>query len=167
LGTCLPLVGCLATLIKGLRRHCLTHISGREVPCARLPNHSLSLLLSRVTSGATSQSLTRQLLQVPTHSSASFFLIEQHLQQVKLLSQLLLRLQRGCSSSSKIHASSHYWLRPIESSQLGFQNFASYFIFVQIFQIDFSTLPLILSASNNFRFIFRIPNEHFSISMML
>ena len=36
----------------------------------------------------------------------------------------------------------HYWLRPIESGQLGFQNFASHFIFVQIFQIDFSTLPL-------------------------
>ena len=46
----------------------------------------------------------------------------------------------------------HYWLRPIESGQLRFQNFASHFIFVQIFQIDFSTLLLILSASNYFRY---------------
>ena len=35
----------------------------------------------------------------------------------------------------------HYWLRPIESGQLGFQNFASHFIFFQIFQIDFQPCP--------------------------
>ena len=61
----------------------------------------------------------------------------------------------------------HYWLRPIGSGQLVFQNFASIFIFIQIFQIDFSTLPFILSASNYFRYILSRRNEHFSISMML
>ena len=45
----------------------------------------------------------------------------------------------------------HYWLRPIESGQLGSQNFAFHFIFIQIFQIEFSTLHFILSASNYFR----------------
>ena len=35
----------------------------------------------------------------------------------------------------------HYWLRPIKGVHLGFANFASHFIRVQIFQIDF---PLIL-----------------------
>ena len=59
----------------------------------------------------------------------------------------------------------HYWLRPIESGQLGFQNFASHFSFVQVFQTDFSTLPLILSASNYFRYIFRGRDEHCLISV--
>ena len=35
----------------------------------------------------------------------------------------------------------HYWLRPIRGVHFGFANFASHFIRVQIFQIDF---PLIL-----------------------
>ena len=66
----------------------------------------------------------------------------------------------------------HSSLKPIKSSQLGFQNNASHFFFIQIFQIDFSTLPLILSASNYFRYIFlsfyicRGQNEHFSINSM-
>ena len=60
----------------------------------------------------------------------------------------------------------HYWLRPIKGVHFGFANFASHFIRVQIFQIDF---PLILSASKYFRYISlsfyicRGQNEHFSI----
>ena len=57
-----------------------------------------------------------------------------------------------------------YWLRPIEGVQFGFDNFDSHFIRVQIFQIDFSTLLLILSASKYFRLILKGPNEHFSSS---
>ena len=56
----------------------------------------------------------------------------------------------------------HYWLRPIERCQFGFQNFTSHFIFIQIFQIYFSTLPLILSASSYIRYTFRRQNEHFA-----
>jgi len=56
----------------------------------------------------------------------------------------------------------HYWLRPIEGVQFRFDNFGSHFIRVQIFQIDFSTLLLILSASKYFRLILKGPNEHFS-----
>ena len=59
----------------------------------------------------------------------------------------------------------HYWLRPIEGVQFRFDNFGSHFIRVQIFQIDFSTLPLILSAFKYFRMILKRPNEHFSISL--
>ena len=59
----------------------------------------------------------------------------------------------------------HYWLRPIEGVQFRFDNFGSHFIRVQIFQIDFSTLLLILSASKYFRLILKRPNEHFSISL--
>ena len=49
-------------------------------------------------------------------------------------------------------------------------NFASHFIRIQIFQIDLSTQPLILSASKYFRqiclsFYIYIRNEHFSISL--
>jgi len=58
----------------------------------------------------------------------------------------------------------HYWLRPIEGVQFRFDNFGSHFIRVQIFQIDFSTLLLILSASKYFRLILEGPNEHVSIS---
>ena len=58
----------------------------------------------------------------------------------------------------------HYWLRPIEGVQFRFDNFGSHFIRVQIFQIDFSTLLLILSAFKYFRLILKRPNEHFSIS---
>ena len=58
----------------------------------------------------------------------------------------------------------HYWLRAIEGVQFRFDNFSSHFIRVQIFQIDFSTLPLILSAFKYFRMILKRPNEHFSIS---
>ena len=42
----------------------------------------------------------------------------------------------------------HYCLRPIKGVHFGFANFASHFIRVQIFQIDF---PLIISASKYFR----------------
>ena len=59
----------------------------------------------------------------------------------------------------------HYRLRPIEGVQFRFDNFGSHFICVQIFQIDFSTLLLILSAYKYFRLILRRPNEHFSISV--
>ena len=61
----------------------------------------------------------------------------------------------------------HYWLRPIKGVHFRFANFASHFIRVQIFQIDF---PLILSASKYFRYISlsfyicRGQNEHFSIN---
>ena len=61
----------------------------------------------------------------------------------------------------------HYWLRSIKGGQFRFVNFASHFIRVQIFQIDF---PLILSASKYFRYISlsfyicRGQNEHFSIN---
>ena len=58
----------------------------------------------------------------------------------------------------------HYWLRPIDRGQFRFFNFGSHFIRIQIFQIYFSTLPLILSASKYFRLILKRPNEHFSIS---
>ena len=59
----------------------------------------------------------------------------------------------------------HY--RSIEGGQFRLVNFASHFIRVQIFQIDF---PLILSASKYFRYISlsfyicRGQNEHFSIN---
>ena len=43
----------------------------------------------------------------------------------------------------------HNRLRPIKEVQFGFAHFVSHFIRVQIFQID---LPLILSASNYFKF---------------
>ena len=61
----------------------------------------------------------------------------------------------------------HYWLRSIKGGQFRLVNFASHFIRVQIFQIDF---PLILSASKYFRYISlsfyicRGQNEHFSIN---
>ena len=61
----------------------------------------------------------------------------------------------------------HYWLRSIKGGQFRLVNFASHFIRVQIFQIDF---PLILSASKHFRYISlsfyicRGQNEHFSIN---
>ena len=58
----------------------------------------------------------------------------------------------------------HYRLRPIEGVQFRFDNFGSHFISVQIFQIDFSTLLLILSAFKYFRLILKRRNEHFSIS---
>ena len=58
----------------------------------------------------------------------------------------------------------HYWLRHIEGVQFRFDNFGSHFIRVQIFQIDFSTLLLISSASKYFRLILEGPNEHVSIS---
>ena len=35
------------------------------------------------------------------------------------------------------HYTIAYWLRPIERGKLGLANFASHFIRVQIFQIDF------------------------------
>ena len=59
----------------------------------------------------------------------------------------------------------HYWLRPIKSGQLRFWNFGSHFIRVQIFQIDLSTLPLILSVSKYFRYICGGRNEHLLISL--
>ena len=59
----------------------------------------------------------------------------------------------------------HYWLRPIEGVQFRFDNFGSHFIRVQIFQIDFSTLLLILSAYKYFRLILKRPNEHIWISV--
>ena len=46
-----------------------------------------------------------------------------------------------------------------------FANFASQFIRVQIFQIDFSTLPLILSVSKYFRYICGGRNEHLLIPL--
>ena len=61
----------------------------------------------------------------------------------------------------------HSWLRSIKGGQFRLVNFASHFIRVQIFQIDF---PLILSASKYFRYISlsfyicRGQNEHFSIN---
>ena len=61
----------------------------------------------------------------------------------------------------------HYWFRSIKGGQFRLVNFASHFIPVQIFQIDF---PLILSASKYFRYISlsfyicRGQNEHFSIN---
>ena len=66
--------------------------------------------------------------------------------------------------SSSCYKTLHYWLRPIEGVQFRFDNFGSHFIRVQIFQIDFSTLLLILSAFKYFRLILKRPNEHFSIS---
>ena len=53
-----------------------------------------------------------------------------------------------------------YWFRPIESGQLGFWNLTSHFIFIQIFQRDFSTLPLILTVSNYYRYICWGQNEY-------
>ena len=70
--------------------------------------------------------------------------------------------QTGCIFSNNLTL--HYWLRPIEGVQFRFDNFGSHFIRVQIFQIDFSTLLLILSAFKYFRLILKRPNEHFSIS---
>ena len=58
----------------------------------------------------------------------------------------------------------HYRLRPIKWGQFRFSNFPSHFISVQIFQIDLSTLPLILSVSKYFRYAFRTQNESFSSS---
>ena len=58
----------------------------------------------------------------------------------------------------------HYRLRPIKRGQFRFSNFPSHFISVQIFQIDLSTLPLILSVSKYFRYAFRTQNESFSSS---
>ena len=55
----------------------------------------------------------------------------------------------------------HYRLRPIKRGQFRFSNFASHFISVQIFQINFSTLPPILSVSKYFRYVLRTRNEHF------
>ena len=61
----------------------------------------------------------------------------------------------------------HYWVRPIKGVHFRFANFASHFIRVQIFQIDF---PLILSASKYFRYISlsfyicRGQNKHFSMN---
>ena len=40
----------------------------------------------------------------------------------------------------------HYWLRPIEGVQFRFDNLVFHFIRVQIFQIDFLTLPLTFFA---------------------
>ena len=59
----------------------------------------------------------------------------------------------------------HYRLSSIKGVPFRFTNFASHFISVQIFQMDFSTLSLFLSASNYFRYIYRRRNEHFSISI--
>ena len=53
-----------------------------------------------------------------------------------------------------------YWFRPIESGQLGFWNLTSHFIFIQIFQRDFSTLPLILTVSNYYTYICWGQNEY-------
>ena len=61
----------------------------------------------------------------------------------------------------------HYRLRSIEGGQFRLVNFASHFIRVQIFQIDF---PLILSVSKYFRWISlsfsicRGQNKHFSMN---
>ena len=55
----------------------------------------------------------------------------------------------------------HYRLRPIKRGQFRFSNFPSHFISVQIFQINFSTLPLILFVSKYFRYVFRTRNEIF------
>ena len=60
-----------------------------------------------------------------------------------------------------IDPSMHYRLRPIKWGQFRFSNFPSHFISVQIFQIDLSTLPLILSVSKYFRYAFRTRNESF------
>ena len=67
--------------------------------------------------------------------------------------------------SASSQSTFHYGLRPIEGVQFRFDNFDSHFIRVQIFQIDFSTLLLILSAYKYFRLILKRPNEHFSISV--
>ena len=71
-------------------------------------------------------------------------------------------------SSLVIGSPLHYRLRPIKECQFRFANFASHFIRIQIFQIDF---PLILSASKYFRqismsfYICMGRNELFSISL--
>ena len=62
----------------------------------------------------------------------------------------------------------HYWLRPIERGQLGLRNFiACHFIYIQIFQMEISTLSLILSASKYFRYICWGRNEHILISLII
>ena len=40
----------------------------------------------------------------------------------------------------------HYRLRPIKEVQFGFAHFVSHFIRVQIFQINFSTLPRVVKC---------------------
>ena len=57
----------------------------------------------------------------------------------------------------------HYRLRPIKRGQFRFANFASHFISVQIFQIDFSALSLIFFCIQIFQIDFRGRNEHSSI----
>ena len=61
----------------------------------------------------------------------------------------------------------HYWLRPIERRQFGLQNLTSHFINVQIFQMEISTISLILSASKYFRYICWGRNEHILISLII
>ena len=56
--------------------------------------------------------------------------------------QNTVKLQSNLSTETM-----HYWLRPFEGVQFRFDNLGSHFIRLQIFQIDLSTLLLILSAS--------------------
>ena len=66
---------------------------------------------------------------------------------------------------AKKHQTLHYRLKPMKQGQFRLANFASHFISFQTFQIDFSTVPLILFASKYFRYIFRGHNEDFTISI--
>ena len=63
----------------------------------------------------------------------------------------------------QINETSHYGLRLIESGYSRFFDFASHFIYLQIFQKCFSTERLILSASKYSRFIFWGRNALFFI----
>ena len=57
----------------------------------------------------------------------------------------------------------HYSLRPIERRQQEFRNFVSHFIHIQIFQMEISSLSLILIAPKYSRQICRGRNEHILI----
>ena len=59
----------------------------------------------------------------------------------------------------------HYRLRLIESGNQRFLNFASHFICLQIFQIDFSAKRLILSASKYSRYILGDEMHNYSLEL--
>ena len=59
-------------------------------------------------------------------------------QQVKVLHTSVL--------SAQVKTLMHNELKPIERGKLGFRNFASHFIHIQIFQMEISSFSFILSA---------------------
>ena len=70
--------------------------------------------------------------------------------------------KNGFSSASK-RTPMHYRLRPMERRAQEFRNFVSHFIHIQIFQMEISSLSLILIAPKYSRQIYRGRNEHILI----